>query len=776
MFPYVRKTTWGPAVHIDKNPTEKIRFGSYEVDLASCELRKGGTKIRLQPQPFQVLRLLLERPGEVVTRDELKQELWPDDTYVEFDLSLNTVIKKLRRALDDNPQHPRYVETLPRNGYRFIFPVERISAVDPQEAPVETILVNGSLLQGASAPGGVRSATVLRIVSDSMDSAVARGQAPAAICDDGIAVPRRRWFERTAAILGGALLGSLIITYLADSPDNHHVRRWSFSTQSLALAAMSPDGKYILFAAQTGAEASLWLRPMDQESPRELAGAEGATIGFWSPDSQSVAFAADGQLKKISVGGGDAVVLCPLPNPNPNFFAGGTWSPDGENIVFSSGGRLYQVSAGGGASKPLFPEGESLSGIFQWPHFLPAFADRQAIVYTASTNFRDRRMEVLDLKSGERRDLGPGFAPVYSHAGFLIYGPADSELRGIMALPFSVERLEPSGEVFHINQDGIGASVSLAGDLVYWDDPRPVALHHLVWRDRQTGRVLESVGEAQMAMRDPVISPDGQRVLVSSVETGDANIFIHDLQRSTKVQLTSAAAQEAGARWSSDGSEVVFWRQAGEKTAVVEKAANSGGDGTVLYQVDGAILNLDWSRDGRYVVLLQHAEAGSREIRYVDTAQLDKGTRSILYPGRPSRVASPRLSPDGRYLAYESRESGRVEVFVGSFPDGTQLRRKISVRGGRSPRWSSDGKELFYLRGSTLMAVSVQASGNGIVSGSPQELFTSPDLELGFAPSSDGQRILTIAPVGEIPAPAVHVVENWRRTIDRPSTKAAFGW
>lgn len=756
-------------MNIEKRPAEKIRFGSYEVDLASCELRKGGIKLRLQPQPFQVLRLLLERPGEVVSRDELKQELWPNDTYVEFDLSLNTVIKKLRGALHDDPQHPRYVETLPRNGYRFIFPVERIDAGEPRGIPVKTILADGSLMRAPGEPGGRRPAAVLSMApggSPPGDRALA--EAPA-IQREAVVIPRkRRLLERTATAIFGVALLALILANLSESPTNDPVRRWSFPVQALSSAALSPDGKYILFAAQTGAEPGLWIRPLDRESPRELVGAEGAVIGFWSPDSQFVAFAADGQLKKISVAGGDAMVLCPLPNPNTNFFAGGTWSPDGERIVFSSGARLYQVSAGGGVSKPLFSEDENLRGSFQWPHFLPTSGQRQAIVYTASTNFRDRRMEVLDLKSGSRRNLGAGFAPVYSPDGYLIYGPANSELRGIMALPFSLEALEPSGEPFHINQDGVAASVSQAGDLVYWDDPRPVALHRLTWRDRATGRVLEPVGEAQFAMRDPVISPDGQRVLVSSIEAGDSNIYLHDLRRSTKVQLTSGTDQEAGARWSSDGSKVVFWRQTGDETALVQKAVNSGGAGTEIYNVRGAVLNLDWTRDGKYLILMQHADAGSREIRYISMAHLGEGAPSALYPGRPSRNASPRVSPDGRYLAYESLESGRVEAILRSFPDGTELRRKISAQGGRSPQWSRDGKELFYVQDATLMAVSVQASGGEITLGTPQKLFSSADLSLGFAPSLDGQRFLTIVPVSETPPPAIHMVENWHAALGRP--------
>ncbi len=720
---------------IEKKPTERVRFGSYEVDLAACELRKGGIKLRLQPQPFQVLRLLLERVGEVVSREELKQELWPDDTYVEFDLSLNTVIKKLRRALSDNPQNPRYIETLPRNGYRFIFPVERIDAMDPNDALVETIMVDGALLHAASESDGVQPATVLRIVSNNAESRTGPpGAARTAIYRDAVVIPRkRRLLERTAAALGGVLLAGIIIALLVKSPSYDHVRRWSFPVKSLASAAMSPDGKLILFAAETGAEPGLWIRPMDHESPKRIPGAERATIGFWSPDSQFLAFAADGQLKKVSVDGGDPVVLCPLPNSNTNLFAGGSWSPDGESIVFSSGARLYQVSADGGISKPLFPEDQDLPGSFQWPHFLPASEHRQAIVYSASTNFRDRRLEVMDLESGERRDLVPGSAPVYSPDGYLIYGPPNDGLRGLMALPFSLETLQPSGDAFHLNQDGVAASVSQVGDLVYWDNPRPVALHRLTWRDRATGRQLEPVGEAQFAMRDPVISPDGQRVLVTSTEAGNSNIYIHDLKRSTKVALTANKAQEADPSWSSDGSKVVFWRQTGDETALVEKAVNSGGAGTILYEMQGTILDLDWSSDSKNLVLLQHAEAGSREIRYISTAKLGEGAEAAPYPGRPSRSASTRLSPDGSYLAYESRESDRVEVFVGSFPDGTLLRRKISTRGGRSPRWSPDGKELYYIQGDSLMAVSVNSSGRGItVVGSPQELFSSPALEPGL--------------------------------------------
>ena len=385
-------------------------------------------------------------------------------------------------------------------------------------------------------------------------------------------------------------------------------------------------------------------------------------------------------------------------------------------------------------------------------------------------------MEVMDLESGERRDLGPGSAPVYSPEGYLIYGPPNDQLRGLMALPFALNTLAPSGDAFHLNQDGIGASVSRSGDLVYWDDPRPVALHRLAWRDRATGRVLELVGEAQSAMREPVISPDGQRVMVSSTETGDSNVYVHDLRRSTKVALTSDSAQEAGGIWSSDGTKVVFWRQSGDKTALVEKAANSGGAGTVLYEAPGAILSLDWSRDGQYLVLVKHTDAVSSEIRSASMAQLGDGGKFTLYPSVPARQAKPRISPDGRFLAYESRGPGRVEVFVGSFPDGTLLRRKISTRGGRDPRWRPDGKELYYRQGDSLMAVFVQSSSRGITLGSPQKLFSSADLKLGFAPTIDGQRFLMIGPVDETPPPAVHVVEDWHNGLRMPVAEAGFGW
>jgi len=765
-------------VDIDRRPTEKIRFGSYEVDLASCELRKGGIKLRLQPQPFQVLRLLLDRTGEVVSREELKQELWPDDTYVEFDLSLNTVIKKLRRALSDNPQTPRYIETLPRNGYRFIFPIERIDAVIPNEAVVETVLADGSLLHVLTEAGVLQSAPVLRIVTSNTELIPGSlGEAQIEINRDGVMVPRRRRvLERTAALLVAALLVGVGAFYLAEAPSENHVRRWSFPVPSISSVSISPDGKYILFATQAGGEPGLWIRSTDQESPRRLAGAESATGGFWSPDSQFVAFAADGQLMKVSAGGANPIVLCELPNSNTNFFAGGSWSPDAESIVFSSGARLYQVSSGGGAPNPLFGADQGLRGSFQWPHFLPSSGRRQAIVYTASTNFRDHRMEVMDLATGARRDLGPGSVPVYSPDGYLIHGPSNNELTGLWAVPFSLETLAPSGDALHINSEGIGASISTTGDLVYWDNPRPIALHRLAWRDRTTGRVLERTGEAQFAIRDPVISPDGQRVLVSSAEAGESNIYLHDLRRSTKVQLTSDVAEEAGGRWSSDGSNVVFWRQVGDQAVLIEKAANSGGAGTILYTVHGTILDLDLSRDGKYLVLLQHADAESREIRYIPTAELGEGAQSSPYLGRKSRGASPRISPNGRYLAFESHESGRVEVFVGSFPDGALLLRKISTRGGRSPRWSPNGKDLFYLQGDSLVAVSVQSASRGITLGSPQELFSSPDLSLGFAPSTDGQRFLTVEPVGEPLPPAVHVIENWHGGLNRPAAEAGIGW
>ncbi len=260
-----------------------VRFGVFEADLRAGELRKDGLKVRLQEQPFRVLALLLKQPGEVVTRDELREKLWSADTYVDFDKSLNTTVNKLREALGDSAENPRFVQTLHRRGYRFI-------------APVEGIFQERSVVDAAAPRVGGKAA-------------------------DYSALRRKLRVQQALLAVTAIALLAVSFVHFRQTPPEAPLRRFAFTPPEAvaaapsfvqALVAISPNGKHIAFIA--GAEErKLWVQDLDQQQPRAIDGTEGARKPFWSPGSDFIGFAAGGELKKVSVQGGLAIRVCELP-------------------------------------------------------------------------------------------------------------------------------------------------------------------------------------------------------------------------------------------------------------------------------------------------------------------------------------------------------------------------------------------------------------------------------------------------------------------------------
>jgi len=255
--------------------------------------------------------------------------------------------------------------------------------------------------------------------------------------------------------------------YFAQSPPgapDTTARRFSFSQEGLRSASISPDGRYVAFATGTAPESSLWLRAIGTETAREIPGTEGARIRLgWSPDSQAIVFATHTEIKQVGIDGDDAITLGDLPGFGPNGFQGGAWSPDGERIVFSSTGRLYEIPARGGEPQVLV---ESDLGMVRHPHFLPTNSGPEALVYQMAAQ-AGRQIWVLNLVTGERTEVGPGSAPVYSQDGYLIHGSGEVAEDGLFALPFSLTSLEPTGEAIPIAEEGQFASIARDGTLAF---------------------------------------------------------------------------------------------------------------------------------------------------------------------------------------------------------------------------------------------------------------------------------------------------------------------
>ena len=648
----------------------------FEADLASRELRKGDRKIRLQDQPFQILAVFLERPGEVVTKEELIENLWGDSPPSAPDHSLSIAIGKIRTALGDSADNPRFIETLPASAYRFIATVEFVRE-KPRAIPSFAFPLLGV---------GVAVAAAVMLLIPQRDCGskkvlepVVRFEVP---CEKDCASP-----------------------------------------------VISPDGSHVAFVSGDG---TLWVHDFKEDERRALPGTEEANSPFWSPDSLWIGFAAADELKKVRFDGGPAVVLCRLLDRS---FWGGTWSPDLRSIVFGvhnpgSLPRLYEVSAqGGGRPELLFePNDEERKMGFGHPHFLPLGEGPRMLLYAAG--FPSRSSIVLrNLDTGEQDVLGYGAAPAYSPSGYIVY-QTSGVVGGLWALPFSLDTRKPTGASSAVRTNGLNPSVA-DGWLVYLNRGGSV---RLVWRDR-SGKKLGAIGEPQAGIFYPALSPDERAVAVRGIEGDTENIWIHEVGRRSKTRLSVERGYVSVPIWSPDG-KVTYSASVDGIINIYRKPARFDGDPEVLLAGTFHDLPCDWSEDGRHLLFYRNDPETLRDIWYLRRRDDGSGYEERLFLQTPFWEHAASFSPDGRFVVYVSDEAGRYDVYVRRFPEGTE-RWKVSMdKSGAQPRWSHDGKEIFYVEGDTLFAASVSTEPTFAVKGR-RRLFTSALLRGNFVPSYD---------------------------------------
>ena len=585
----------------------------------------------------------------------------------------------------------------------------------------------------------------------------------------------------------GLLVGLVLTLFSVFSPDpvpEARVWRFSISPDNLtpynrASGGISPDGKYVVYRTATEGERVLWLRPLDSETPRKLEGTEGALSGNWSPDSKSIVFGTDRELKRISIDGGGAITLCQLPATGGYPFLGASGSPDGSRIVFSSGLKPYEIAARGGEPKLLFEPDESEGmAYFISPHFLPSGGVSAGLLYTAASIPADFRVWLLDFKTGERRELAPGAGAVYSKSGHLIYQPGNDTDTGLRALPFSVENLAVNGEAFPIEESGHRASIAADGTLAYYDSgtTRSPLPKQLVWKDR-AGTTLSTIGQPQVGLRDPSLSPDGHRVAVGAVEDGNQDIWLHEVNRPVKTRLTFDESQDVLPRWLPSGDAISFASdRSGDRELYLRRVdGNSPAEPLLNPDPSARRLLTDWSDDARLAFYYERpaSEIGVHDLWYLE--RRDDGSRyeAVPFLQTPFSEAGAVFSPDEKWVAYVSNESGRYEVYVRSFPDGGG-KQQVSVNGGGGPRWSQAG-EIFYVENTTLVAVTV-STGPTLAVGQPLPLFSSQELGVAgriptYDVTPDSQKFVlrevteteasAEADPADRPRPSIRVVQNW---------------
>jgi Tol biopolymer transport system component len=526
--------------------------------------------------------------------------------------------------------------------------------------------------------------------------------------------------------------------------------------------SLSPDGRNLVFVTAAGASTpqALWLRSLDSLTAHQVPGTEGAGAPFWSPDSQQIGFVANGKLEKTAVTGGAPQVLCDVSG------LAATWNLEGV-ILFSSHGSLYSVPDTGGApALVLAPDPARHEAGLSEPQFLPD--GRHFLFLKVETISHRFSLEAGSLDSKQVEDLGPvGSDALYAPPGYVFYLDQST----LMARPFNARALRFTGPAvpaaqnvgFYIGSSYGYFSVSAAGVLAYQAVPSG-ATSQLAWYSR-TGQKLGTVGQPNI-YTNPALSPDGSRLAVGVGLHGARDIWIYDLKRGTASRLTFNPADDLGPAWSADGSQVFFTSdRAAGRVDIYQQAANGlGSTQTVFESKDQNKYVNDVSADGRYLIYDTGAGANGTELWALP---LFGDRKPFAFVQSSSFGAhSARFSPNGRFLAYDSNETGKMETYVQTFPQQTG-KWQISPSGGMEPFWRRDGKELFYLTpDNQLMAVPVNTDGASFQAGIPKPLFQAPLVPTSnwrniYFPSPDGQRFLMLTPEGQAKPEPITVVVNW---------------
>jgi DNA-binding winged helix-turn-helix (wHTH) protein/Tol biopolymer transport system component len=727
-------------------------------------LRKLGQRVPLQDQPFKVLALLLNSPGELVTREEFERALWPSDTIVEFDEGLNKAIQKLRQSLDDSSENPRFIETLPRKGYRFIAVVE----TPPGDAARTSL--------EATAHGG----------SQAPDSSVKRHAvlpwALFGIASLALASLAVLQFHKRSSEAG-------VVRFQVALPDE-------VTLDGVDIPTISPDGKKMVFVGtspsfpngerpaphEIGARRRrLWLHSFDSLTERALPGTEDSAAPFWSPDSRFVAFfsieksndRAVVHLKKIDLMGGRPQTIC----ETNELVGGGTWSRDGVILFAQSNGSrpnhsLARVSAAGGEAKPMLQLDKSRQEQSQnRPQFLP---DGRHFLYQSLSGERGARESAIYLGALDSKETHMLMAvdsnARYAAPGFLIYAQGGT----LLARSFNVDKLRLTGEPFpaaeHVGHTPDRTysffSVSDNGTLAF----RGEALENkqLAWY-RRDGVRIGGVGEPGR-YDDVAISPDEGRVAVQYLDPqkGNYNIGTLDLSSSIFTRVTSHPAQDVAPVWSPDGHELIF--SSDRKTEGIfdlYRKVVGGKDEEPLFTSD-----VEW----------KFAQQWMPDGSILFTSIEGKTFGAVLYrvpiagPLRPvplfkteSNIVSLHVSSDGRRVVYQHLESGGWEVYLGAFPTFAE-RQRVSNDGGCQAHWRKDGKELFYLTlDGKLKVVDVKPTAR-LETGAPRVLFQTPfrvnPRAHQYCVTGDGQRFLFSEPVEDLIKP-ITVALNWTTGLKR---------
>jgi serine/threonine protein kinase len=574
---------------------------------------------------------------------------------------------------------------------------------------------------------------------------------------------RLMWIAVTSLLLI-ALIG-LAFLYVRRVPEQANAIRFVITPSeqsSFAGAEISPDGRRIVInVRESSGKALLAIRSLDSLPMQPLSGTEGGMFPFWSPDSRSIAFFADGKLKKIDVSGGPAQTLC-----DSGVGAGGAWNDKGV-IIFSpdTASSLYRIPSSGGVPTQITDFDETRQEVaHKYPQFLP---DQKHFLFLAqSARAENSAIFVGALDSKEIKLIVTTRAKAeYTAPGYLLF----LRDRSLMAQSLDANKLTFTGEPFPmVEQVGFNAvignaafSVSENGTLTYMTGSIGGGQPALYARD---GKRLSSVGPPGEYF-NLYLSPDEKRVAaaVSDPQTGSRDITLLDIATGTPTRFTFNVAEDFLPIWSPDGTRIIFSSDREGIGNLYQKSSSGAGDEQLLFKSNERKWPGDWSKDGRFIICTNRS-ATTKDDLWVLPMTGDQ--KPFLYLQSSFNEDHPRFSPDGHFVAYTSDEHGKWEVYVQTFP-ASGGKWIVSTNGGVQPRWRRDGKELFFIAPDRkMMAVDVKLEGSVFEAGVPKVLFQTnvvsyPNPRNVYDVFADGQRFVIVTPSEENTSTGINVVTNW---------------
>jgi Tol biopolymer transport system component len=491
----------------------------------------------------------------------------------------------------------------------------------------------------------------------------------------------------------------------------------------LMTPAISPDGRMFIFTALMDGYGQLWQRAMDSTVIQPVPGVTGLQgMHVWSPDSRSIAFFADGKLKRLDFAGGLPRVLCDLPENSLPGEGASAWNKDGV-ILFTSNGKIYRASADGGEPQMLLGADNSDSNIsYRWPFLLPD--DSHFLFSRDDKNSGTAEIYIGSLDNSEttRLAVADSQAIYFSSATgeYLLYARGSS----LFAQAFDAGQMKFTGEPVTVS-DTVSVSATRRG---MFDASRTGSIvfssnslegdQQLIWVDR-SGKAEGTVGGIGN-LRSPVISPDGQRVSVTRKDNSfvTSDISVIDLVRGTASRFTFSDGEDMFSHWSPDGSRICWTSAHGAGYQILQKAASGAGENEVLANSDALVSINSWSSDGKFILFDRYSLETKQDLWVLP---LEGDRQPIAYLQGPFNEREGRFSPDSRWVAYTSNESVRPEVFLQSYP-ASAVKIQISTNGGSNPQWRGDGKELFYITSDNKLA-SVEVKPNGAGAGCAEAAF-----------------------------------------------------